>query len=232
MQRFTTTIARLSAYTYSMSMLLVAATVYGAPTYTPLTGIPGITDQGGTRTLPEYMNAIYLLIITIGALFGVVKIAIAGVKYSMSDVVSSKQSAKDDIKNVLLGLAVLLIPFMVLNTINPNLTKLDVLQAGKDMVNLNVSTKYGAAGTQSITTQDNQTSNCTAHSIIDYKCNNICVPKGSVQGAACGKENEKLSTTGNCSNFSYNSSLPDCASVCTSLKGTFDSKNMNCTYGK
>jgi len=103
--------------------------------YVPIVGIPGLTNQN-TASLPEYINRIYFFTITIGAMYGVVKIAFAGVKYSMSDIITSKESAKEDIKGVLLGLAILLIPFIVLRTINPELTRLDVLSSVKNKINL------------------------------------------------------------------------------------------------
>lgn len=114
--------------------------------YTPLVSIPGLTNQK-MASLPDYLNKVYYLIITIGALYGVVKIAFAGVKYSLSDVITSKESAKEDIKGVLLGLAILLIPFIVLQTINPELTRLDVF-SGAPKVQLKGSpTTGGSSGT-------------------------------------------------------------------------------------
>lgn len=95
--------------------------------YEPLVGIPGL-NINETYTLPQYLNQIYLLLIAIGAIIGVIKITFAGMKYSLSDIVTSKEEAKEDIKGVLLGLVLLLIPFVVLNTIYPDLTNLDVLK--------------------------------------------------------------------------------------------------------
>ena len=94
--------------------------------YHPLVGIPGFTNTG-SQSLPEFVNAVYILVIIIALLIGVVRIAFAGVKYSLSDVITHKEDAKKDIGGVLLGLAILLLPFIVLWTINPNLVKLDVL---------------------------------------------------------------------------------------------------------
>jgi hypothetical protein len=71
-----------------------------------------------------------MLLIVIGALIGVVKIVFAGVKYSLSDIITDKHDAKEDIMGVFLGLVLLLIPFIVLNTIYPDLTNLNILQPG------------------------------------------------------------------------------------------------------
>lgn len=108
-------------------LLFGIPSVHAANTYVPLVGIPGLPTNANT-TLPEFINKVYFLTISLGALFGVLKIAFAGVKYSMTDVLSSKQSAREDIKGVLLGLAILLLPALVLQTINPQLIKLNFLQ--------------------------------------------------------------------------------------------------------
>lgn len=112
--------------------------------YTPLVNVPGLNTSGATN-LPDYINKVYILLISIGALFGVVKIAIAGVKYSMSDVVTDKSSARKDIYGVLMGLAILLLPYIVLYTINPELTKLNVLQ-NATKVNITQSSRETPAG--------------------------------------------------------------------------------------
>ncbi len=124
--------------------------VFATPTlaqtakYTPLVNVPGLNTSGAT-SLPDYINKIYILLISIGALFGVVKIAIAGVKYATTEVVTGKSSAKDDIKGVLMGLAILLLPYIVLYTINPELTKLNVLE-NATKVQLNQSSRGTGAG--------------------------------------------------------------------------------------
>jgi hypothetical protein len=110
-----------------LCILFVPLRVHGADSYVPLVGIPHLTNEPG-RTLPEYINALYLLTIGLGSLLAFFKITWAGVKYMLSDIVTDKSDAKDSIKGALLGLAILLIPFIVLSTIYPNLTNLDVLK--------------------------------------------------------------------------------------------------------
>lgn len=98
--------------------------------FVPMANIPGIS--GTPTSLPDYINRIYMLTISIGAFIGVIKLSIAGVKYAMSDVVTDKSSAKKDIMGVFLGLAILLVPFIVLKQINPDLVNLELLRnAGK-----------------------------------------------------------------------------------------------------
>jgi hypothetical protein len=149
-------------------------------TYTPMTNLPGLSGAGN---IPEFINRVYIMLIAVGATFGVLKIAFAGVKYTMSDVVTSKQSALADIKGVLLGLALLLIPALVLNTIYPQLTSLDILKG------LNGGSSGGGGGgltesqqqLQNQINTDNQTiTNCGGLSSTNYdeEGNLVCVPNG------------------------------------------------------
>lgn len=94
-------------------------------TFVPLTAIPGVTPGAGVA---GYINALFLIIIGLGGMFAVIKIAIAGVKYMLSDVVTDKSEAKKDITGALLGLLILLAGTVVLLTIYPGLTNIDVLR--------------------------------------------------------------------------------------------------------
>ncbi len=60
--------------------------------------------------------------ISIAALLAVVKIIIAGAKYMLSDIVTTKGEAKKDIRGALLGLLLIIGAVIILNTINPALT--------------------------------------------------------------------------------------------------------------
>lgn len=91
--------------------------------YEPLVGIPGFTPTGGIVGL---INSLYALSISLAALLAVIKIIIAGVKWMMTDVVTSKGEARKDIEGALLGLIVIIAAFIILNQINPQLTALSI----------------------------------------------------------------------------------------------------------
>ncbi len=116
-------------YTYFASVLCFLCTTQISSaevvSYQSMTSIPGLS---GTGNLVEFINSAYVTLIAVGATWGVIKIAFAGFKYSLSEVVSSKSEALNDIKGVFAGLAVLLMPFVVLNTIYSPLTNLGVLK--------------------------------------------------------------------------------------------------------
>ena len=131
---------RYALPTLSLLVLFAYAPMVSAANaeYVPLVGIPQLQDASSDN-LAAYFNNIYLLTIALGALAAVVKIMIAGVKYSFTDIVPQKSEARHDIEGTLLGLGILLVPFIVLNTIYPQLTSLDIL-GGAVKMDLTVST--------------------------------------------------------------------------------------------
>ena len=103
-------------------LLFVITTLIFAPSVTLaqqyLVGLP-IDTKG---SFDQYINLLYKMSISIAALLAVVKIIIAGAKYMLSDVVTTKSAAKNDIKGALLGLLLIVGAVIILNTINPALT--------------------------------------------------------------------------------------------------------------
>jgi hypothetical protein len=76
----------------------------------------------------------------------VVKIIFAGVKYMLSDLVTSKEAAKKDIRGALIGLLIVLGAVLILNTINPQLKGLTALD-GLTTVNVELGS-HGCTQTQ------------------------------------------------------------------------------------
>ncbi len=94
--------------------------------YQSLVALPQLNARGGG--LADYFNQLYMIAVAIGAILAFIKISIAGVKWSLSEIITDKSQAREDIKGALLGLAILLIPFIVLNTIYSGLTNLNILE--------------------------------------------------------------------------------------------------------
>ena len=91
--------------------------------FVPLVGIPGVTNN---EDVGSYLNALFLLSISIAALLAVIKLVIAGAKYMLSDVVSNKQSAVADIKGALFGLLIIAAAILILTTINPRIAEFEI----------------------------------------------------------------------------------------------------------
>lgn len=178
-------ISHIGIFSLIVTLLYVCfATPLFAEGYTPLVSIPGIS---GTPSLPDYINKVYLLTIAVGVFIAILRIAYAGVKYSMSGVVTDKASAKNDIKGVLIGLAILLLPALVLNTINPDLLRLDFLDGlSKLDINSNSISNPGGASTNTAGTQVVLIPNCvTGGGDLDTGC----------AKTECDKSGGKLTTS-------------------------------------
>ena len=89
-------------------------------TYRSMVNIPGYNSAGG-GDFSDFINLIYGLAITLAALLAVIKIVIAGVKWMLSDVVTDKKDAKDDIRGALLGLIVIISAVLIITIINPDI---------------------------------------------------------------------------------------------------------------
>lgn len=96
------------------------------PEFTPLAGIPGVNP--GSGTLSDYLNALFILLISVSAIIAVVKITIAGITYMTSEAsIGSKGTAKADIQASLVGLLIILASYIILRLINPELLDFDIL---------------------------------------------------------------------------------------------------------
>ena len=84
--------------------------------------------SGGAISIEAFTQALYQLAIAAAAFLVVVKLILAGSKYIFSEVVTSKEDAKADIRASIIGLLIILAAVTLLNTINPELTKLNFLR--------------------------------------------------------------------------------------------------------
>jgi hypothetical protein len=80
------------------------------------------------------------LIIGLASVMAVVMIVIGGVEYMTSDLVFSKESAKQRISEAVLGLLVALGAYALLNTINPDLLQTDLDTLDKVIVEVDLET--------------------------------------------------------------------------------------------
>ncbi len=107
-------------YLWLFVILLIPTVSFAVVDIKYLVGIPGIDNP--SLSLNDYINALYALSISVAALLAVIKIIIAGVKWMLSDIVTSKQEAKSDIWGATLGLLLVISAVLILGVINPQLT--------------------------------------------------------------------------------------------------------------
>jgi len=101
--------------------------------YTPLTG-----DTAGklseVDSFSELLQNIYNYSIVIAGMLAVIMIAIGGFQYMGSDAYSTKQSAKERITNAIIGLLIVISAVLILETINPGITDLELFSKKQDII--------------------------------------------------------------------------------------------------
>ena len=81
-----------------------------------------------TDGLPAYINNVFKIVLSVGAIAAVLRIAYGGYLYMGSaDMWGNKQQAKEAISDAIIGLLLLFAIYLILNQINPNLLNLNVL---------------------------------------------------------------------------------------------------------
>lgn len=161
-----------------VGLVLLAPLFVSAENFQPLVGIPGVTDsETGSLNLEgngfgNYVNAMYAVAIGVAGVLAVIKLIIAGAKYMLSEIVSTKQDAKNDIKWALIGLLVVLGAVLILTTINADLTNTDI---APDTVSIE-------RGDSILTAVNNATAALRTES--ERRCNDA-----SAAGRACVVEN-------------------------------------------
>jgi len=77
-------------------------------------------------TFGDYLSGMIPFLVRLAAVLATVFIVIGGFEYSMSDSITSKQDAKDMITQAVIGLLLALTSYLILNTLSPNLVRLDI----------------------------------------------------------------------------------------------------------
>jgi len=121
--------------------------------YTPLeplpTGLGGATGFGGnSSTFLGFVNYLFPILITLGAMMGVLFFTIWGLQYMMSSVPGVKESAKGHVWAAIEGLVLLVSSVLILTTINPTLTNFSAFEARLNSLSGMITS---AQGTNSLT---------------------------------------------------------------------------------
>lgn len=109
----------------------------------------------------DYINSLYVLSIALAALLAVIKIIVAGLKWMLTDLVTSKEDAKKDIQGAVLGLIIIVAAVIILETINPRLTKTTLFFSpadAPDFSDISIEEKRGACLSEFNNTSWNESS--------------------------------------------------------------------------
>lgn len=79
-----------------------------------------------TDSLSGYLNMLFKIAISVGAILAVMRLAYAGYLYMGGDMWGNKQRAREMIQDVFIGLLLLLSIWVILNQINPNILSLSI----------------------------------------------------------------------------------------------------------
>ncbi|MBI4919810.1 hypothetical protein HY838_00710 [Candidatus Azambacteria bacterium] len=98
------------------------------------TGLPGVPVIPAGQELPSYINYLFIFGLGLITFFALGFMTIGGVMYILAaGNIAKVEDAKDMIKQALLGLGLMLVSYLLLRTINPDLVnlrnpKIDLLQ--------------------------------------------------------------------------------------------------------
>ena len=82
-------------------------------------------DPNVTSTA-DYINIIIKIFISIIGVLGVIMIILGGIEYMSTDAISKKEGGREKITHSLFGLLLALASWVLLNTINPHLTEVNI----------------------------------------------------------------------------------------------------------
>ena len=90
---------------------------------------PQFTQAFTSGSLSDYINNVFKIVLSIGGILAVLRIAYAGYMYMGSaDMWGNKQHAKEMLADAIIGLLLLFGIYLILNQINPNLLNLNILK--------------------------------------------------------------------------------------------------------
>lgn len=112
-------------------MLAVPFLAFADDTFVPLTNLPGISSVSASLSLPSFINNLYRIAIGVAAFFAVVEIGWAGYLFMTSaDSISKNTKARQKITNAIIGLVLVLSPYVVFSIINPKILDISLNFAG------------------------------------------------------------------------------------------------------
>ncbi len=110
-----------------MLLLGGGAFVAFAQEYSPLVTLPGVTESGTGVTMGAYLAGMMKFIVALAGVFAILMAIIGGVQYVASGITpNAKSDAKERITNAFIGLALILVSYLILYSINPALVSFNL----------------------------------------------------------------------------------------------------------
>lgn len=109
-----------SGFFVVLLFIFIGHITFAGKNYVLLEQLPGL--QESTSNINDYLKALFKLGVGIGATLAVLMIVLGGFKYIISELPDSKGDGKQMIQNAVFGLLMILVSWLILYTINPDLT--------------------------------------------------------------------------------------------------------------
>ncbi len=108
-------------------IFLCNSIVFAEMSYEPMEEIPGTEGTDAIKTFPSYVEAVYKFAIWSVGVSALLMITIGGFFYFFAAGNTSKmQTGKKIIADALFGLIAVMVAWLILNTINPDLVTIDI----------------------------------------------------------------------------------------------------------
>lgn len=123
---------------FIFSLILISLFVVTTPAHAeappqfqfqPIVSVPLPTGGavGAETSLTDYLNGVFVLTIAVATILGVVMITFDGIRYMTSDAIGTKKAAIEGLQGAAIGLILLLLSYVLLNVINPQILNIKSL---------------------------------------------------------------------------------------------------------
>lgn len=199
---------RKNAYGLFLMCFLLSAQSALAVGYEPLVHIPGL-PEGGVVDISAYLVGIYNFLLSIVGILAVIMLIIGGMKYiTAAGNSGAVTDAKDTIWNALFGLALALLSWVIVGTINPDVLYLRQPGAALSETDLTVTSPinrcYASYGGGTCTCNNGYSAAAATERVCQIICKldnrcvtldpNFCIAPGSSLGP-----NDPMAYDGYCS---------------------------------
>lgn len=104
-----------------------------AASYKFLADLPGISQTGSTNDVSGYVAILYKMGVSIATGLAVIMVIWGGVEYMTTDAWGKKENGKERINSALFGLLLALTSYILINTIDENLTNFSLFSSIDDL---------------------------------------------------------------------------------------------------
>ena len=120
---------RVALITILLGFTIAAPTAFAGEGFVPIAPIPTASGElSASTSLEEYINAAFNIALTAGAVLAVIMIAWGGFEYMLSQTLPGQKDGRARIQSALFGLAILLVVYLVLYIINPDIVSLNIFE--------------------------------------------------------------------------------------------------------